>query len=77
MKYSWRFYTEVVCAVLGTALLILTLINHEWIEEVFGVEPDGGNGIVEWGIVVVLLAVVVTSSVLAYRHHRRAVGVHA
>ncbi len=40
-----------VLLVLAFANLLLTLataIWHDWIEIVFGVDPDGGNGVLEW-----------------------------
>lgn len=67
-----RFYLEAVCGVLGGALLILTLISREWIEQIFGVDPDGGSGALEWLIVAGLLAVAVVSSWLASREWTRA-----
>ena len=48
-----RFWIE---AGLGTAsfvLLVLTLIWHDWIEIVFGVDPDQRSGFAEWLIVAI------------------------
>lgn len=38
------------------ALLALTAAWPDWIEEIFGVEPDGGSGALEWALPVVLAA---------------------
>ena len=46
-KLPRRYWIEVTCAALGTVLFILTLAFPEWIEAVFGVDPDGGNGLLE------------------------------
>ena len=46
-----RYWFELGLAVLAGALAVLTLINHEWIEVAFGVDPDQGSGALEWGIV--------------------------
>ncbi|MEO8220522.1 MAG: hypothetical protein ABI563_07025 [Specibacter sp.] len=67
------FWWEAVGALASAALLILTLVNREWIEVIFGVEPDGGNGAMEWVIVIVLAVLTVLSVTLAGREWRRSV----
>lgn len=67
-----RFWVETVCGAVGFVLLIVTLISREWIEEVFGVDPDGGSGALEWIIVAGLLAVALACSGLARREWIRA-----
>ncbi|MDT4983214.1 MAG: hypothetical protein QOF95_704 [Pseudonocardiales bacterium] len=43
-----RFRAE-VCAGVATAIAtVLTLVVPEWIEVVFGVDPDHGDGSLEW-----------------------------
>ena len=49
-----RFWVETGMAVLSTVLLVLTAISREWIEVVFGVDPDHGDGSLEWLLFVVL-----------------------
>ena len=66
-----RFWVEVALAVSTAALLLLTLISREWIEEIFGVEPDAGSGALEWALVVVLGAATVIFSLLARKELRR------
>jgi hypothetical protein len=51
MQMRTRFWLEAVLATLTTGLFLLTLISRNWIELVFGVEPDEGNGSLEWLIV--------------------------
>jgi hypothetical protein len=67
-----RFYVEAILAVLSTGLFILTLISRNWIEIVFGIEPDEGNGSLEWLIVAVLFVVSAALIYLARRDWRRA-----
>ena len=65
-----RFWIELVCAVAGAALFVLTLISREWIEFLFGVDPDGGSGSLEFAIAFGLLFVSVLSALLARREWR-------
>jgi hypothetical protein len=66
-----RFLIE---AGLGTAtfvLMVVTLVWHDWIEIVFGVDPDNHNGVFEWLIVAILALVTITLAVLARIDFRR------
>jgi hypothetical protein len=62
-----RYWWELGLAVATAALLVLTLITREWIEVLFGVDPDGGDGTLEWAIVAALAVVTVAASAAA-RH---------
>lgn len=75
MKRELRkiFWWEAVGAVTSAALFIITLLNREWIETLFGVEPDGGNGTMEWAVVVVLAALTLLSVTAVGREWRRSV----
>jgi hypothetical protein len=66
-----RFYVELALAVLTGALTILTLITREWIEAVTGWDPDGGNGSLEWLIVVVFGVACAALSITAWRESTR------
>lgn len=67
-----RFWIESLLAVVGTALLVLTLFSREWIEVAFGVDPDGGSGALELGIAVGLLVLAAVSATLARKEWRLA-----
>jgi hypothetical protein len=71
------FYPEVILGIITGVLFVLTLLNRAWIETVFQVDPDHGQGWVEWLIVGVLLAVTVACGVLARYEWRRAVAISA
>lgn len=66
-----RFWIEVVAGTLSALLMALTLVTPEWIEEIFGVEPDGGSGALEWAIVAALAIGAIGSSSLARHEWRR------
>ena len=66
-----RFLIETALAVASAALLLLTLISKEWIELLFGVDPDGGSGTLEWAIVAALVAMTVAFGALARRDRPR------
>jgi hypothetical protein len=59
--------------VAGAALLLalLTLVWRDWIEEIFGVDPDNHSGGLEWFIVVGLLVVAAALAVTARVEWRR------
>jgi hypothetical protein len=66
-----RFWIEAGLASLSGLLFALTLVTREWIELLFGVDPDGGSGALEWGSVVVLVGSTVGFGVLARAEWRR------
>ena len=47
-----RFWVEFILACLSGSLAALTLVRHNWIELLFGFEPDSGDGSFEWALVV-------------------------
>ena len=66
-----RFYFEVVLGASSILLLLVTLIWKDWIEIVFQVDPDAGNGSVEYFVCVVLMAAAACSAWLARTEWRR------
>lgn len=67
-----RFWFEAITGVVGSVLFVVTLFSREWFEELTGLDPDGGNGSLEIGLAVGLLALSVTSILAARRDYRRA-----
>ena len=67
-----RFWIEVGMATLTGILAVITLIWKDWIEILFHVDPDSGNGSLEWMIVGILLVVTITLFFLARYEWRRA-----
>lgn len=67
-----RFYLEVVLGLAGLVLFVVTLAWKDWIELVFRVDPDAGNGSLEFLVCFALLAAAAWSFWLARTEWRRA-----
>jgi hypothetical protein len=67
-----RFWLEAGMATVTSILFVITLVQRDWIEIVFGADPDNRNGTLEWLIVGVLLLVTITLFTLASYEWRRA-----
>jgi hypothetical protein len=70
-KAGARFWIEAVLAALTGFLFLLTLVWRDWIERVFKIDPDGGDGSLEWAIVGLLCAASITLSLMARAQWRR------
>jgi len=70
-KVRRRFWVEAALSVASFALVNITLVRRDWIELVLGVDPDHGNGSLEWLIVLGLLVVASTSFAIARRERHR------
>lgn len=64
---SARTRIDVIAGAVFGFLTILTLIVPDWIEVVFKVEPDGGNGSLEWLVVAGMAVVTLAFAVDARR----------
>lgn len=67
-----RFWLETVLGVVTGILFVITLVWHDWIEIIFNVDPDQGNGSLEWLIVAALLVVTIILFILASYEFRKA-----
>ena len=64
------FRRRLVLGVVGLLAAVLTKVWPDWIEGVFHVDPDHGNGSVELAVVVVLLAISVVGFAAAWSLRR-------
>jgi len=66
------FWLETGMAIVTSMLFLITLVQRDWIEIVFGVDSDNRNGALEWLIVGALLVVTIMLFTLASYEWRRA-----
>jgi hypothetical protein len=66
-----RFHIELAVALAATGLGALTLSRPDWIEALFGADPDAGSGSAEWLIVAALFLAAAASALLARGDYRR------
>jgi hypothetical protein len=65
-----RTRLEVVLCTLFAVLTVLTVVWPSWIEGLTGLEPDAGNGTVEW-LIVLLFGLIAVGLGLRARHDYR------
>ena len=66
-----RITIETLLGLASLGLAVVTLIDHEWIEELTGLDPDAGSGLLEWGIVAALAVLALGLGRLALRDRQR------
>ena len=66
-----RFWVETILAAASAACLVATLVWPQWIEELTGLEPDGGDGSAEWGWSLAFCAATVLCLIAARRSYKR------
>lgn len=74
LKSKHVFLIELGLAAVTGIMTIVTLISREWIEIVFGVDPDNGSGALEWLLVAALAAATLIFGMLARLEWRRTGG---
>jgi hypothetical protein len=70
-RHTRRFGIELGIAGASGLLCVLTLIERDWMELIFGVDPDHGSGALEWAIVGGLAALAVLCAALAANERRQ------
>ena len=67
----WPFWLETGVAIATSILFVITLVQRDWIEIVFGIDLDSRSGTLEWLIIAALLVVTITLFTLASYEWRR------
>jgi hypothetical protein len=67
-----RFWFESTLGGISAILFLITLVWPDWIELILKVDPDRGNGSVEWAITTALAAAAICAALLARAEWRRA-----
>ncbi len=75
-QLSWRFWFESLAAAVSTGSFLLTVLWKDWIELLFGLDPDHANGSIEWGITALALAASLTFFFMARHEWRRVAAVN-
>jgi hypothetical protein len=65
------FWGEIALASLTAVLFVITLAWHNWVELLFEIGPDGGDGSLEWGLVTALFVTTASFVLLAVAEWRR------
>jgi len=66
-----RFWLETGLAIVTGIMFVITLIRRDWIELIFNIDPDQGNGSLERLLVGALLVVTISLFALATYEWRR------
>lgn len=75
MTRRTRVWIEATLAALSGIFFLLTVLWEDWIEIVFGIDPDNGDGSAEWKIAIgaaVLTVVFVVLARIEWRHLKAA-----
>ena len=70
-----RFWVEAAFGAISTVLLVLTIVVPNWIELLFSLTPDAGNGSTEWELAFSLAAISLVMFALAGRTWRKHVRI--
>ncbi|HEY1366284.1 MAG TPA: hypothetical protein VGF23_04190 [Gaiellaceae bacterium] len=73
-KLRVRFWFEAAIALCTCCLALLTILWPDWIELVFGVDPDHGSGRLEWAAVAALAVAGVAASIATRVEWRHSAG---
>lgn len=65
-RLRYRFWIESILGSGAGILTLVTIIRRDWIESIFGIDPDKGNGSIECLTVIILIIITVSLAVGAH-----------
>ena len=77
VRLARRSRLQLMFMIISVGLTVLAAVAPVWIEEFTSLEPDGGNGALEWLLAVVFGATSIVFGVLTYRTRRQLAAVTA
>lgn len=54
---DWSFWVPFAATVIALAFVVMSLVDPQWIESLFGESPDEGSGEAEWWITALAVGV--------------------
>jgi hypothetical protein len=67
-----RFWIECIAFSVAAGMCVLTMVWRDWIEGIFGVDPDAHSGGLEAAVTVATVAIAVVFAAMARTEWRRA-----
>ena len=77
VRLARRARLQLSFMIISLGLTVLAAVVPAWIEEFTSLEPDGGNGALEWLLAVIFGTVSIVFGVLTYRTRRQLAAVTA
>jgi hypothetical protein len=72
-----RFWIDGALGVFSTVMLVMTVTMPDWIERIWGLDPDGGDGSVEWGLTIFMVVAALAFFADAHRVRSRSAATSA
>ena len=61
---DWSFWVPLAATVVALVFVVMSLVDPQWIESLFGESPDAGSGEAEWWITAVAVGVAAVAFII-------------